>query len=236
MRALALVIAAGCTTGTEGFVQPDAQVATDSPIATEDPGIEWYAARVTTTPTVPFGGTPYCNYSVRLSDVRLDVMMSPTDGLSSMLVADTMNEATVGTCSFPPAPSSRQGFAYLGVTRPPDSAGVFTPMPQGLPANSPKTALDVSIKRAATDALTATVSWTRTDQAAPLAWTVTTTNPIALARRTCEVGKVYCLGGSNQGLLYSCVDGSHLTRIKVCSPGCVPVDPPRTPHVDEQCN
>ena len=236
MRGLVLVIAAGCTTGAEGTVPPDAQIAIDSPIVPEDPGIAWYSARLATTPSVPFGGPPYCNYSVRLSDVRLDVMMNATDGLSSMLVADTMNEATVGMCSFAPAPSSRQGFAYLGVPRPADPDGAFTPMLQGLPANAPKTALAVSITRGSAEALSATVSWSRTDQTAPLEWTVATQSPIALTRRTCEIGKTYCLGDSNQGLLYSCVDGSHLTRIKVCSPGCIAADPPRTPHVDEQCN
>jgi hypothetical protein len=239
MRALPrllVVVAVGCTTTTGGVVEPDAPVAPDSPIVAEDPGVEWFTGRLATTPTVPFGGAPYCNYSVRLSDVRIDVTMHPTDGLSSIIVADTMNEATVGTCSFPPAPINRQGFSYLGVPQPPDTNGAFTPMLQELPTNSPKTAIGVSMTRPTPDALTSTVRWDRTDQAAPLAWTVTATNPIALDRRACEVGKIYCLGGSRQGLLYSCVDGSHLTRIKICTPGCVPADPPRTPHVDEQCN
>ena len=236
MRGLVLVFAAGCTTGAESIEPPDAQVEIDSPIVPEDHGIAWYAARLAATATVPFGGPPYCNYSVRLTDVRIDVTMNANAGLSSMLVADTMNEATVGMCSFAPAPSNRQGFAYLGVPLPADPDGDFTPILQGLPANAPKTALGVTITRGAADALSATIRWSRTDQTPPLVWTVATQSPVVLARKTCEVGKTYCLGGSNQGLLYSCVDGSHLTRVKVCSPGCDAADPPRTPHVDEQCN
>lgn len=240
MRALPrllVVVAAGCTTGTDGgVVQPDAQLIADAPILSEDPRVEWFAGRVATTPTVPFGGPPYCNYSMRLTDVRLDVTMHATDGLASMLVADTTNEATVGTCMYAPSPMSRQGFAYLGIPRPPDTNGAFTPMLQGLPTNSPKTAITVNVTRPAPDALTTTVRWVRTDQAAPLAWTVMTTSPVTLGRRSCEIGGTYCLGGSSQGMLYRCVDGRFLTQVKVCTPGCVAADPPRTPHVDEQCN
>ena len=238
MRALPhllVVVAVGCTATTDGVVEPDAPVAPDSPIVTEDQGVEWFTGRLATTQTVPFGGSPYCNYSVRLSDVRFDVTVHPIDGLTSILVADTMNEATVGTCSFPPAPMSRQGFSYLGVPQPPGANGEFSPMLQALPTNSPQTAITVNLMRSTPDTLTTTGRWARTDQTAPLAWTVMTANPISLQRRTCQVGGIYCLGGSSQGLLYSCVDGSHLTRIKVCTPGCVPVEPPRTPHVDEQC-
>jgi hypothetical protein len=236
LRLLLVVVAVACTATTAGVVEPDARASTDSAIITEDPGVEWFTGRLATTPTVPFGGAPYCNYSVRLTDLRFDVTMHPTDGLTSIIVADTMNEATVGMCSFPPAPLNRQGFAYLGVPRPPDADGAFTPTLQALPTNSPKTAISTTLTRPTPDTLTSTVRWDRTDQTAPLAWTVTTTNPVSLDRRTCEVGGIYCLGGSGQGLLYSCVDGRHLTRIKVCTPGCVPAEPPRTPHVDEQCN
>ena len=41
----------------------------------------------------PFGGTPYCNYSVTLKNILLDVTLHPTYGLTSMVLDDTMNRA-----------------------------------------------------------------------------------------------------------------------------------------------
>lgn len=233
---LLVVVVVACNGTTGSAVEPDAPVTPDTVVITEDPGVEWFTGGLTTSATVPFGGSPYCNYSVRLSNIRFDVTMHPTDGLSSILVADTMNEATVGTCSFPPAPPNRQGFSYLGVPLAPGANGELAPMLQALPTNAPQTAISVTMTRPSPDALATTARWVRTDQTAPLAWTVMTTNPISLTRRDCQVGGSYCLGGGGQGLLYSCVDGRHLTRIKVCTPGCTPAEPPRTPHVDEVCN
>lgn len=235
LRHLVLVLAAGCTAGVDPAFQPDAPAAPDSAVKVEDTGVEWFSGTLATTATVPFGGPPYCMYSVRLSSIRIDVTVHPTDGLTSMIVADTMNEATVGTCSNLPQPPNRQGFSYLGVPRPAETNGSFMVTTQALPSNSPKTAFTATLAPSGT-ALASTVRWQRTDQTAPLDWVVTTTSPISLAKRTCETGKTYCLGGAGQGMLYQCVDGSHMTRTKLCTPGCTPADPPRTPHVDEQCN
>jgi len=174
-------------------------------------------------------------YSVRLSNIRLDVTVHPTDGLTSMIVGDTMNEGTIGTCSNLPQPPNRQGFSYLGVPRAADMNGAYVMTSQALPTNAPKTAFTVTLTPSG-NTLASTVRWVRTDQTAPLDWTVTTPTPITLTRRTCEVGKTYCLGGTNQGMLYQCVDGTQMTRTKLCTPGCTPTEPPRTPHIDEACN
>jgi len=204
-------------------------------VMVEDPGVEWFSGQLATTATVPFGGPPYCMYSVRLSSIRIDVTVHPADGLTSMIVADTMNEATVGMCPNLPQPPNRQGFSYLGVPRPPEASGAFVLTAQALPTNAPRTAFSVTLTPSGATMLASAPRWQRTDQTAPLDWVVTTMNPIALTKRTCEVGKTYCLGGTNQGMLYQCVDGTHMTRTKLCTPGCVAADPPRTPHVDEQC-
>jgi len=166
--------------------------------------------------------------------VVVDAAMHPEDGLVAMVVADTATEAIVGSCPYPPSPSSRQYFAQSGSPVLPDPQKAYTPMLAGAPANSPRADASATLTNDKSQ-LRVSVHWHRTDQGPPLDWTIETTAPIVLDRVACEIGDIYCLGGSTQGGEYGCVDGFHFELLKRCTNGCAPsTQLPPTPHDDDE--
>ncbi len=207
----------------------------DTTIVETDRGAQRYTGQLAMTSTVRFGGSPYCEYSVTLRSIVLDVTLHPTRGLTTMSIADTVDEAIVGTCPFPPAADSRQFFAFQGAQAA-NAAGAFVPTMQGQPSNSPMTEATVLVTPRTETVVDASVRWERTDQGPPLKWVVTTSSPVALQRVTCEMNDLYCLGTSTLGSLHRCSDGLHLVEVNRCPSGCAPSQSPPGQHVDEACN
>jgi hypothetical protein len=202
-----------------------------------DPGVQRFIGNLGMTNTVQFGGSPYCNYSVTLKNVVLDVTLHPTHGLTTMSVADTMVEATDMACPFPPAAMSRQFFAHDGGPQLANGSGSFVPVLDGQSTNAPMTAATVVVTPMNPNVIVSTVRWERTDQGPPLKWVVMPSVAIALQRVTCETNDLYCLGDGAIGALYGCTDGLNLAEIKHCAAGCAPPSPLMMgQHVDESCN
>lgn len=179
-----------------------------------------YRGTLAASPTVQFGGDPYCTYSVTLRNVVLDVVVRGTEELTSMSIDDTMTEAIVGSCPYAPSPQSRQQFAHdSGRPVPANAEGTFTPLLTGVAANRPMTAATALVTIVDDARLQVTARWERTDQAPPLKWIVATAAPVTVQAVTCERGALVCVGGS-QGLLYSCEDGMHMAPVRLCAAGC----------------
>jgi hypothetical protein len=230
-----------CSSGTNSGMHGGGELAdarSDGPPPEVDPGVERFVGRLAMSPTVPFGGAPYCNYKVTLKDIVVDVVMHPKDGLVSMVVGDTMVETIVGSCPYPPAAMSRQQFQITGLPVAGAGGGMtFQPALMGMPANTPKADLTTSLTRDGTTNMTvAPMRWHRTDLGPPFDWVVLTPIDLTLDRVACEPGGIYCFGGALEGAEYGCgTDGQHLARLKMCAKGCPVTQPPPAPHTDERC-
>lgn len=223
--------APGVGPGNEAEPTPDASQMQGMGTAT---GLERFIGRAAMSPTVPFGGSPYCSYSITLKDILVEVLADPQDGLVAMVVADTTSEAIVGTCPYPPAGPNRQVFEHRGGTLGWPQTNTVVPELQGNASNSPKTDATSNVVREKDTRLTATLRWHRTDQPPPLDWTVMMEVPLILDRVVCEMGDTYCIGGTLGGTEYGCVDGLRLVERKQCANGCGPVST-AMPHEDEHC-
>lgn len=215
---LIAVLAAGCSSRVEGAA--DAGGGTDgAPSGTIADHVR-FRGQLATSPTVPFGGDPFCDYDVRMRDVVVDVVLRGDDELVSIAIDNTMVEGIVGTCPHLPEAPSRQHFEYGGVPLAASAGGVFRPQVAGAPSNRPATALGVVVTPVGQDALEVMPRWQRTDQGPPLAWVVTIPAPIALATLPCEAGAQVCIGTTSDGVLYQCADGEHLAPLRRCTSGC----------------
>jgi hypothetical protein len=129
-----------------------------------------YIGTLDATPTVRFGGSPYCSYDVTLKSVRIEVAALPSGEIIGASVTDTMVEASVPPCTYSPAPPSDCSFAFTTAT--PDADGYQLDF-KGAASNHPATKLVVSLTKVGAS-YEAKANWHRTDQGAPLDWTVTT--------------------------------------------------------------
>ncbi len=195
-----------------------------------------FIGRLTATPTVAFGGSPFCNYTVTLREVVIDLTVRASTELTALTLSNNVVEATVGSCPFAPSPLSKQVFDHRGGPRSLPIESTVEPMLEGVSANQPKAIASGLVQAVSSGAYIATLRWERTDQPDPLLkWVVATARPVALARTSCEVNDLYCLGGTT-GSLYRCTDGSRLRLVNPCVNGCALALPPSTaPHADEAC-
>jgi hypothetical protein len=127
-----------------------------------------YAGTLATTASVKFGGGTYCNYDITLKNVAVDMTVSEAGEIQSMTVKDLAVERAF-SCPYPPAPQNNQVFTFATATKNGTTTHVEL---AGAKQNSPATSLvaDVVANGAAYEA---SFTWKRTDQKAPLAWTVT---------------------------------------------------------------
>ncbi|HEY8073163.1 MAG TPA: hypothetical protein VIF62_03620 [Labilithrix sp.] len=171
--------ASATSTGDDGSQPPVTQDATP-PAADDDAGTasvgteSMYEGTLAATSAVPFGGSPYCKYSVTLKTVLIDAKFKDDGSFESVTVHDVMNEAVVGSCPYTAQPASNQTFTSSGATL---AAGNYTVAFTGGKDNRPATKLVVDLVKS--DAgWTANATWTRTDQPAPLGWTVKASLPL----------------------------------------------------------
>jgi hypothetical protein len=208
----------GCTAGVDG--KPGSEVDAATTPGGGKPEFVRYKGSLAMTQTVPFGGMGFCDYTVVLKSVDLEVVLRNSEELSAMTIEDTMTEATVGTCPYTPEPASRQQFSHnSGRPVPKNADGNVEPTLSGIAANRPTTSALALVTVQNSNELSATVRWERTDQGPPLKWIVATTAPIPLTPQSCTPGANVCAGGS-QGTLYTCDDGMKMIATKLCGTGC----------------
>lgn len=220
VRRLGLIIAlCGCNAGVEGTSGPGGGDAS-TPGGGDAAEFVRYRGTLANTQTVPFGGSGFCDYTVVLQNVELDVVLREASELAAMSIEDTMTEAVVGSCPYTPEPPSRQVFSHDSKRAVPTNAdGNVEPMLTGATANRPMTKALALVTVQNASALSATVRWERTDQGPPLKWIVATTAPIALQPQTCTPNANVCVGGT-QGTLYKCEDGMKMSVVRLCTAGC----------------
>ena len=124
------------------------------------------------TPPVPFGGAPYCKYTVTMKNIDIEVSIVPGGQVIGATVKNTRVEATVPPCTFPPSNPSDQSFAFTTLTQLPN--GDELAFSGARPRTTPATTLTLDITPAGTT-YKATAHWHRTDQDTILDWTVSST-------------------------------------------------------------
>jgi hypothetical protein len=169
---LALVVAlCGCGAVPEDLV-PDA-----GPDAPPPPGTTSYRGTLAVSPLVTFGGTPYCRYTVRLSEIEIDLDLLTTGqvkgGTSQALAVETRLASTTPACTAGPgiAPNIHK-FTFKSSRA---VANGFAVVMSGDPANQPTTSLTFTLTPAA-GAFTAAARWARSGGAAPILNWVATSN------------------------------------------------------------
>lgn len=134
------------------------------------PSATTYVGTLDTTPTVRFGGSPYCFYEVALKDVRIEVAALPSGEIIGASATHTMVENSIEGCTLSGAPPTPCSFAFTTATQTADGYQLDF---NGAAGNHPATKLVVNLKKVGSS-YEASASWHRTDQNPPLDWTETT--------------------------------------------------------------
>lgn len=139
------------------------------PIETEaSAGATTFEGRLTTTSPVTFGGAPYCEYTMQLEDIVIEVAALESGEVIGATVKDRAVEAAPPPCPHAPMEPSAQSFSLDTVT---PSASGSTLAFVGAKTNRPETSLVVELARVG-ETYEAAAEWKRTDQPPPLDWTV----------------------------------------------------------------
>lgn len=139
------------------------------------PGASTFAGALATSATVPFGGGGFCKYDITLRDIAIEIEVSPSAEVARATVRDLAVEQALDGCPHAPMEPSIQDFTLK-------SAAVTTTGTRielvGAKTNRPATSLVIDLVETGTG-FEATATWTRTDQKAPLAWSVTAKTNLA---------------------------------------------------------
>jgi hypothetical protein len=163
-----LVVLVGCLQPTTGAALDAARGSADAAIP--QPAIAYHGTLAATAP-VAFGGGAYCNYTITLKQLDVVVSMESVN-VSAATVQALDVEATDTACPYIVTPPSLQKYT-LETAKPTPTGSTMTF--SGDPANVTAVALDVITMSTTSARLT----FHRTDQTGPLAWTVTATVPLA---------------------------------------------------------
>jgi hypothetical protein len=132
-----------------------------------------YKATMDQTPATPFGGAPYCSYTITLKqlDVELGILPSSKQ-VTTGRVQDLNVEAVVPPCQYGPTPPSIATYTLASATR--SMNGGTTLTFQGDPANAPVVSLGGELTSAGS-VYQAQLGFQRTDEPSPLNWSVLVT-------------------------------------------------------------
>jgi len=114
----------------------------------------------------PFGGSPYCDYTVTMQNVVLSFYVSPPGTIASASASATMIESAVG-CPFPTIPTNNHTFTGTGSI----SGNTITLQLAGASTNNPKDIGAFTGTLNGSGQIQGTLTFTRTDIQAPLNWT-----------------------------------------------------------------
>ncbi|MBA3392075.1 MAG: hypothetical protein H0T89_05490 [Deltaproteobacteria bacterium] len=207
IRISSVLLVTACSSATATNDSPDAGT----------PTYQRYTGRLASTATFPFGGPPYCNFSVTLKDVELDVMFRDESFVVATTLKNRMVEANVGSCPYPPGMPSNQVFEHRGGPWGANDDGNHRPILAGLDANKPETAVTAEVGGPNAPGQRANLRWARLGAEPTLTWIVTASVTLQLA--TCTAGAAICVGGT-EGSLYTCVDGAVMHQVMQCEAGC----------------
>lgn len=138
-------------------------------------GAVMYKATIDQTPAMPFGGSPYCSYTIVLKqlDVELGILPSSKQ-VTTGRVQDLNVEAVVPTtppCEYPAADPTIATYTLTSAT--PGASGTTLTF-QGDPANAPAVSLGAELSSAGS-VYQAQLGFQRTDEPSPLNWSVLVT-------------------------------------------------------------
>lgn len=163
-------MAAGC--GQVPGATPDAGL--DAP-----PGSTVYRGTLAATGASPFGGSSHCNYTMTLRDLEAELALSTTGAIVGGSAQAISVEATVQPCPYMPIPPRLLKFTFGSAT---PIGGAIMVVFNGVATNDPKASLTMTVTPSG-GALGAMTRWTRTDQPAPLDWSVTANLSLAIKPR-----------------------------------------------------
>jgi len=122
---------------------------------------------------VKFGGDPYCQYSVKLKPIVIEVAVLDSGEVIAATVQDTTIEAVIPTtppCPYGPMEPSAQTYA-LTTTVKNDAGTGLTLSFKGAAGNRPTTSLVIDLVKNGAS-YDASCVWKRTDISAPLDWQI----------------------------------------------------------------
>jgi hypothetical protein len=131
-------------------------------------GATTFKGTLDTTVPVKFGGKGYCEYTMTLKQVAIEVAALESGEIIGAAVKDLAIEGTVAPCTYNPMPPSDQTFALTTVTK---TASGATLAFEGAKTNRPETALVIDLTRVGIT-YEASAGWKRSDQTPPLVWSV----------------------------------------------------------------
>lgn len=170
MRYLAVVALAACGS-VNGKVTPDASTADAADMSQPTT----YHAMLDHTDAVPFGGTPYCNYTITLEQLDVAIAIQASGRVSSATVQDLNVEGTLMMCPYPPSPPSIANYSLESSK--PVSGGTELTF-KGAAANAPAVAL-TAVLQPTGSIYSAHLGFMRTDQVSTLNWSVAVTLTLA---------------------------------------------------------
>jgi hypothetical protein len=130
-----------------------------------------YRGTLSQTTPAPFGGTPYCNYTITLKQLEIDLAMLPSDQATSGRVQALNVEATDTSCPYGVTPPMIASYTLSSSST--GASGTVLTF-QGAIDNAPVASLVATLTRSGS-AYLAALTFHRTDEMPPLAWTVQTT-------------------------------------------------------------
>ena len=134
-----------------------------------------YKGTLDATMPAPFGGGTFCNYTITLKQLAVELGILPSKQAMTGRVQALNVEASVPPCTFLPAPPSIAN--YTLASSKPSAAGATLTF-QGAAANTPAVDLVIELSGVGS-AYQARLGFHRTDQQPPLDWSVLTTVPLS---------------------------------------------------------
>jgi V8-like Glu-specific endopeptidase len=144
-----------------------------------------YSGTLAATPSVQFGGLPYCTYSQTFRNVGVEMTVSSTGNIAALTVTDVGAEAIINPdCPFQALPPISQTWELVATSTSPGThfdltptIDINNPQPPG-----PPTDLTADVVAQGSGLFQVNLTWKRTDPSTgPLTWTVTGT--VSAARK-----------------------------------------------------
>ena len=173
--AIGLAVAGGGSTPPTPTGSSSTSTSTPSPTIAGS-----WSGTVATSPTVPFGGSGYCNYTVTLSNVQLSFDVDASFVASNVQLRQTASEQAI-VCPFQPYPPNQHTYQLTGQQSSPGAVILNLANTSGAPANT----AEISASLDSPNALSARFTFQRSLQPGEeqaIGWRVTFTSNLARTR------------------------------------------------------
>lgn len=163
------------TTGTTPPPPDDAGSSVGQDVLEATTTTKTFKGSLATTKTVRFGGDPYCEYTMTIKQIEIEILFLENGEVGLARVRNQAVETSVPPCPHPPMDPSSHDYALKGATK--TATGVSITL-VGATSNRPDTSLVLDLVTKG-DGFDAAATWKRLDQKAPLDWVVNATVPLA---------------------------------------------------------